>query len=76
MIILIHPPSQYYFQQLVSEQVLLKKLDRLKKDLFIMSNYEREAFIRPPVFDGTNFNYWKVELLPIFNLSVQKFGTS
>ena len=24
-----------------------------------MSNYEREASIRPPVFDGTNFVYWK-----------------
>eukprot|EP00253_Pinus_taeda_P019100 PITA_19100 len=27
-----------------------------------MSNYEREASIRPPVFDGTNFNYWKVRV--------------
>eukprot|EP00253_Pinus_taeda_P010413 PITA_10413 len=25
-----------------------------------MSNYEREASIRPPIFDGTNFVYWKV----------------
>ena len=24
-----------------------------------MSNYEREASIRPPIFDGKNFNYWK-----------------
>src|ERR1700729_332907 len=27
-----------------------------------MSNYEREASVRPPVFDGTNFNYWKVRV--------------
>eukprot|EP00253_Pinus_taeda_P029384 PITA_29384 len=27
-----------------------------------MSNYEREAPITPPVFDGTNFNYWKVRV--------------
>eukprot|EP00253_Pinus_taeda_P028712 PITA_28712 len=27
-----------------------------------MSNYEKEASIRPPVFDGTNFNYWKVRV--------------
>src|ERR1700733_1388668 len=27
-----------------------------------MRNYEREASIRPPVFDGTNFNYWKVRV--------------
>eukprot|EP00253_Pinus_taeda_P004759 PITA_04759 len=27
-----------------------------------MSNYEREASIRLPVFDGTNFVYWKVRV--------------
>eukprot|EP00253_Pinus_taeda_P034925 PITA_34925 len=27
-----------------------------------MSNYEREASIRPPVFDEINFNYWKVRV--------------
>src|ERR1700728_2406188 len=27
-----------------------------------MSNYEKEASSRPPVFDGTNFNYWKVRV--------------
>eukprot|EP00253_Pinus_taeda_P028884 PITA_28884 len=27
-----------------------------------MSNYEREASIRPPIFDGTNFVYWKVKV--------------
>ena len=27
-----------------------------------MSNYEREASIRPPIFDGTIFNYWKVRV--------------
>ena len=27
-----------------------------------MSNYEREASIRPPIFDGTNFIYWKVRV--------------
>eukprot|EP00253_Pinus_taeda_P003309 PITA_03309 len=27
-----------------------------------MSNYEREASIRPQVFDGTNFVYWKVRV--------------
>ena len=27
-----------------------------------MSNYEREASITPPIFDGTNFNYWKVRV--------------
>eukprot|EP00253_Pinus_taeda_P018537 PITA_18537 len=25
-----------------------------------MRNYEREASIRPPIFDGSNFVYWKV----------------
>ena len=25
-----------------------------------MSNYEIEASIRPPIFDGSNFVYWKV----------------
>jgi len=28
----------------------------------IMSNYEREASIRTPLFDGTNFVYWKVRV--------------
>ena len=27
-----------------------------------MRNYEREASIRPPIFDGTNFIYWKVRI--------------
>eukprot|EP00253_Pinus_taeda_P022133 PITA_22133 len=27
-----------------------------------MNNYEREASIRPPIFDGTNFVYWKVRV--------------
>ena len=27
-----------------------------------MSNYEREASIRPPILYGTNFNYWKVRV--------------
>jgi len=27
-----------------------------------MRNYEREAFIRLPIFDGTNFVYWKVRV--------------
>jgi len=27
-----------------------------------MSNYEREASIRPLIFDGTNFVYWKVRV--------------
>eukprot|EP00253_Pinus_taeda_P030840 PITA_30840 len=27
-----------------------------------MSNYEREASTRPPIFDGTNFVYWKVRV--------------
>ena len=27
-----------------------------------MSNYEREASIRPPIFYGTNFVYWKVRV--------------
>eukprot|EP00253_Pinus_taeda_P008837 PITA_08837 len=27
-----------------------------------MSNYEREELIRPPIFDGTNFVYWKVRV--------------
>ena len=25
-----------------------------------MRNYEKEASIRPPIFDGSNFVYWKV----------------
>ena len=27
-----------------------------------MSNYEKEASIRPPIFDGRNFIYWKVRI--------------
>ena len=27
-----------------------------------MRNYEREASIRLPIFDGTNFIYWKVRV--------------
>eukprot|EP00253_Pinus_taeda_P020209 PITA_20209 len=27
-----------------------------------MNNYEREASIKPPIFDGTNFVYWKVRV--------------
>ena len=36
-----------------------------------MSNYEREASIRPPIFDGTNFVYWKVRVIAY----LQYFGT-
>eukprot|EP00253_Pinus_taeda_P034524 PITA_34524 len=36
-----------------------------------MSNYEREASIRPPIFDGTNFVYWKVRV----TASLQSLGT-
>jgi len=28
-----------------------------------MSNYEKEASIRPPIFDGRNFVYWKVRII-------------
>ena len=27
-----------------------------------MSNYKKEASIRPPIFDGSNFVYWKVRI--------------
>ena len=27
-----------------------------------MNNYEKEASIRPPIFDGRNFAYWKVRI--------------
>jgi len=27
-----------------------------------MSNYEKEASIRPPIFYGSNFVYWKVRI--------------
>jgi len=27
-----------------------------------MSDYEKEASIRPPIFDGSNFVYWKVRI--------------
>jgi len=27
-----------------------------------MGNYEKEASIRPPIFDGINFLYWKVRI--------------
>ena len=27
-----------------------------------MSNYEKEASIREPIFDGSNFIYWKVRI--------------
>jgi len=36
-----------------------------------MRNYEREASIRPPIFDGTNFVYWKVRVTAY----PQSFGT-
>ena len=28
-----------------------------------MSNYEKEASIKPPIFDGSNFIYWKVRTI-------------
>eukprot|EP00253_Pinus_taeda_P023041 PITA_23041 len=36
-----------------------------------MSNYEREASIRPPIFDGPNFVYWKVRVIAY----LQSLGT-
>eukprot|EP00253_Pinus_taeda_P001870 PITA_01870 len=36
-----------------------------------MSNYEREASIRPSIFDGTNFVYWKVRAIAY----LQSLGT-
>ena len=36
-----------------------------------MSNYKREASIRPPIFDGTNFVYWKVRVTAF----LQSLGT-
>ena len=36
-----------------------------------MSNYEREASIGPPIFDGTNYNYWKVRVTAY----IQSLGT-
>jgi len=36
-----------------------------------MRNYEREASIRPPIFDGTNFIYWKVRVIAY----LQSLGT-
>eukprot|EP00253_Pinus_taeda_P002935 PITA_02935 len=36
-----------------------------------MSNYEKEASIRPPIFDGSNFIYWKVRI----NAYFQSLGT-
>ena len=36
-----------------------------------MRNYEREASIRPLIFDGTNFIYWKVRV----TASLQSLGT-
>eukprot|EP00253_Pinus_taeda_P036642 PITA_36642 len=36
-----------------------------------MSNYEKEASIRPPIFDGSNFIYWKV----IITTYLQYLGT-
>eukprot|EP00253_Pinus_taeda_P024015 PITA_24015 len=36
-----------------------------------MSNYEREASIKPLIFDGTNFVYWKVRVIAY----LQSLGT-
>ena len=36
-----------------------------------MSNYKKEASIRPPIFDGSNFVYWKVRITAYF----QSLGT-
>ena len=36
-----------------------------------MRNYEREASIRPPIFDGENFVYWKVRVISY----LQSLGT-
>eukprot|EP00253_Pinus_taeda_P036394 PITA_36394 len=36
-----------------------------------MSNYEKEASIRPPIFDGSNFVYWKVRIIAY----LQSLGT-
>eukprot|EP00253_Pinus_taeda_P021110 PITA_21110 len=46
-------------------------LDRLKGRSIIMSNYEREASIRPPILDGINFVYWKVRV----TTDLQSLGT-
>eukprot|EP00253_Pinus_taeda_P023906 PITA_23906 len=36
-----------------------------------MSNYQKEASIRPPIFDGRNFVYWKVRITTY----IQSLGT-
>jgi len=36
-----------------------------------MSNYEREGSIKPPIFDGSNFVYWKVRTIAY----LQSLGT-
>ena len=36
-----------------------------------MSNYEKEASIRPPIFDGSNFFYWNVRI----TVYLQSLGT-
>ena len=36
-----------------------------------MSNYKKEASIRPPIFDGSNFVYWKMRIIAY----LQSLGT-
>jgi len=36
-----------------------------------MSNQEREASIRPPIFDGSNFVHWKIRTISY----LQSLGT-
>jgi len=33
-----------------------------------MSNYEKQKSIRPPIFDGSNFIYWKVRITAYLQL--------
>jgi len=36
-----------------------------------MNKYEKEASIRPPIFNGSNFVYWKVRIISY----LQSLGT-
>jgi len=63
LIILIQPPPLYsYYFPIGIRAGPSKEALSLGGRSIIMSNYERAVSIRPLIFDGTNFIYWKVRV--------------
>ena len=58
--ILIHPPILVFFPTIGFRAGPSKEAWSLEGRSIIMSNQERNGSIRPPIFDGRNFVYWKI----------------